>query len=199
VTSLASFTRTASLGVLAAAALAACAGTGPAPSTMRVYHVDQQGGAQVCTVPRNVSLSPGGTTEAQMTVGNDGGWCGISVAQSGPKPYAAGKVVGRPSNGRLHVHSVGDRTRVDYYPDRGFSGSDNFTVSLVPGEALLRVAVTVQPGSASATATPAAAAPAPAAAAPRSSTPAAPAARSTPSTPASRSSGSSGSSSTRSR
>ena len=114
----------------------------PAPGA-RLYANDLAGGAKTCTVPQQVSLSAGQPADATMLVDNDGGWCGITVAQSGPKPYANGLVEKRPENGRLHIHSVGDRTRVDYIPNAAFGGTDAFTVRMLPGDATLRVAVTV--------------------------------------------------------
>lgn len=150
----------------AVALLQGCAQTPPPPPAPRVYAVDLQGKAALCTVsPAGVNLAPGQTFEAQMVVGNDGGWCGIPVAQpaSGsppvPRPYAAGLVAARPANGRLHIRRVGAQTRVDYIPDRGFAGTDSFAVRLVPGDATLRVNVTVQ--ATEPAATPAAAAPPP--------------------------------------
>ena len=77
-----------------------------------------------------------------MTVGNDGGWCGITIAQSG-QPYEAGLLTIRPTHGRVYIHTVGDSTRIDYTPDSGFTGADTFAVRTVPGNDLLRVAVTV--------------------------------------------------------
>jgi len=149
--------RAVALLAAATAALAACAqpqrAAAPAAPAARAYYVDQQGGARVCTVPQGpLTLSGGAPTEARMVVGNDGGWCGIAVAQPGPRPYTAGLVSARPAHGRLHVRTVGDRTRVDYIPDAGFAGSDSFAVNLLPGGAQLRVAVTVEPGPAAATA-----------------------------------------------
>ena len=127
------------------AALAGCAGpTAPtARSAARVYAADLTGGAKLCTVPQSVNLTAGQTTEATMAVENDGGWCGILVSQSGPKPFSAGLVTERPQNGRLHVHTVGDQTRVDYIPNPAYGGPDAFAVRLMPGGAVLHVAVTV--------------------------------------------------------
>ncbi len=130
-----------------------------APQPPRIFAVDQQGGARTCTVPAEVALTPGQTANATMTLANDGGWCGILVAQPGPLPYAAGLVTGRPAHGHMHVRNYGSRTRVDYIPDAGFSGADAFTVRLLPGAAVLQVAVAVQPGPAATPAPPAAAAP----------------------------------------
>jgi hypothetical protein len=132
-------------GLALAAALAACAQPqqqAGAPGA-RIYAADLQGAAKSCTVPQQVSLSPDRPAEVAMTVDNDGGWCGISVAQSGPKPFDAGLVTTRPANGRVLVRKVGDRTRVDYFPNPAFGGTDSFAVRLLPGGATMQVAVTV--------------------------------------------------------
>ena len=125
----------------------------PSRSGLPVYSIDMQGGAKVCTVPA-VSLAAGQTAAAAITVGNDGGWCGILVHQDGPKPYDAGLLMTRPPHGTVTIHSVGDNTRIDYVPDARYAGPDSYVVSLLPGSAGLRVTVTVlAPG---ATAAPAA-------------------------------------------
>ena len=102
-------------------------------------------------------------TEAALTMDNDGGWCGISTNRPGP-----GLVTAKPAHGRLHVRKVGATTRVDYIPDRGFVGTDTFAVKLLPDQAELRVAATVQGSAtqqtAAAAATPSATAPVPPAA-----------------------------------
>jgi len=78
-----------------------------------------------------------------MKVGNDGGWCAISVARGG-KAFDSSLVTARPAHGKVLVHKVGDATRIDYTPDRGYAGSDSFAVKLIPGDSSIRVAVTVQ-------------------------------------------------------
>ena len=130
----------------------------------RIYAVDVQGRSALCDVPQKVALAAGGSTEAAMTMDNDGGWCGISTDRAGP-----GLVVAKPSNGRLNVRKVGATTRVDYIPDRGFVGTDTFAVKLLPDQAELKVAATVQ---GSATQQTAAAAPVAAAAPPPPQAPA---------------------------
>lgn len=115
---------------------------GPAGSRSRVYAADMAGAARSCDVPR-VTPANGQTVDAAMKVGNDGGWCGLSVHQDGPKPFDAGLLVGRPARGTVLIHEVGDDSRIDYTPDRGFSGPDSFSVRLVPGDATIRIAVTV--------------------------------------------------------
>ncbi|MBK1659241.1 hypothetical protein E2C05_09850 [Paracraurococcus ruber] len=134
--------------IVATGALAALAGCqqpqqAAGPAGARVYYADTQGAASVCEAPRSVALAAGQQAEAAMTVKNDGGWCGITVALSG-KPYDAGLLVGRPEHGRVHVRKVGDATRVDYIPDAGFGGEDRFTVRFLPGNPALRVMVNVQ-------------------------------------------------------
>jgi hypothetical protein len=120
----------------------------------RIYAVDVQGRSALCDVPRGVTLAAGRATDATMTMDNDGGWCGIATDRAGP-----GLVTAKPANGRLHVRKVGAITRVDYIPDRGFTGTDAFAVKLLPDQAELKVAATVQPSAQTATATPAAAPP----------------------------------------
>lgn len=127
-------------------ALAGCSqpGSGPAASTLRVYAVDLAGGAKVCDVP-NVNPAPGARSDVAMKTVNDGGWCGIPVHQDGPKPFGAGLLETRAAHGDVLIHEVGDNTRIDYTPDRGFAGHDTFEVKLLPGDATIRVAVTVAP------------------------------------------------------
>lgn len=114
----------------------------PVASGARIYAVDQQGAARVCTVPKQPVLVDGRETPTALTVGNDGGWCAVSVARNG-EPYSAGLLVVRPNHGTVLIHTVGDATRVDYTPDRGYVGPDSFTAQMIPGDASMRVAVTV--------------------------------------------------------
>jgi hypothetical protein len=134
-------TRTALL--LAGAALAGCAhNTVPAGSRLRVYAADLAGEAKFCDVPK-VSPVAGEPLDAPMKVANDGGWCGIRVHQDGPRPYEAGLLTTRPNHGTVLIHEVGDDTRIDYTPDRGFTGGDAFVVKLLPGNAAIQTTVTV--------------------------------------------------------
>ena len=95
---------------------------GPAASKLRIYAADTTGGARVCIYPP-VSPTPGRTSDLLMKVGNTGGWCGLPVHQAGPKPYDAGLLTGRPAHGSVTIHEVGDNTRIDYVPDRGYAGT----------------------------------------------------------------------------
>lgn len=134
---------TTTCGVLAVTALLVqgCDQQRSAAGGTRLYAIDQTGGAKTCNSPTAEPAS-GKTTEIAMTVTNDGGWCGLSVAQSG-RPYSAGLLPTRPKDGKVYVHTVGDQTRIDYTPDRGFVGKDSFVVKLVPGNAMLQVNVAV--------------------------------------------------------
>jgi hypothetical protein len=127
------------LGLLA---LAGCK-DGPAPRATRVYAIDMNGKARTCNAP-TVDTTAGKATDATINMSNEGGWCGVTTRQGG-RPYSAGLVQTRAQHGIVHVHTVGDDTRVDFVPDAGFTGQDKFSVRLIPGNATLNVAVTVTP------------------------------------------------------
>lgn len=130
-------------------ALAGCShpASGPAASTLRVYAVDLSGAAKVCNVP-NVDPVAHATAAVEIKMANDGGWCGLPVHQEGPKPFGAGLLEKRAVHGDVLIHEVGDDSRIDYTPDRGFAGKDAFVVRLIPGDATLRVSVIVAPPTA---------------------------------------------------
>jgi hypothetical protein len=137
--------RVACIALLASGGLlAACSNPagGPAGSTQRVYAADLAGAAKLCDAPE-VTPAGGAVTDATIKVANDGGWCGLRLRQGGSKPFDAGLLVARPEHGSVLIHEVGDDTRIDYTPDRRFTGSDSFTVKLIPGEERIKVAVTV--------------------------------------------------------
>jgi len=141
--------------LFALAALAGCAHeeeAKPAQTTAFVYSADLQGAAKLCTAPQQLTPPSGQPAAVSMVVGNDGGWCGIGVADTAahpyPEPYAAGLLTGRPAHGKVYVHTVGHQTRIDYTPDRAFAGADRFTVALLPGDAALHVSVSVQASAA---------------------------------------------------
>lgn len=130
--------------VVAGAQLQACAppATSPTGSRLRVFAADLAGAARTCEVP-NITPAHGQTTEAAVKLVNDGGWCGLPAHQDGPKPFEAGLLMVRPEHGEVLIHEVGDDTRIDYTPDRGFAGTDTFAVKLIPGDATIRVTATV--------------------------------------------------------
>lgn len=130
--------------IAGAALLAGCTPQAPvaAGSNRPVYSIDLSGGARQCTV-NPFAINPGRESDANMTVGNDGGWCDIKVHQTGPEPYDAGLLTTEPAHGKVYIHQVGDDTRIDYTPDRGYVGPDSFRVTLLPGRPVIRVAVNV--------------------------------------------------------
>jgi hypothetical protein len=124
---------------------------GAAASGPRLYAADVSGGARSCSVSK-LTLADGKPADAAMTVGNDGGWCAITVTRAGGKPYDAGLLSQMPQHGKVLIHQVGDSTRIDYTPDANFSGSDAFSVTLIPGDPVIRTSVTVvRPGQAAQT------------------------------------------------
>jgi hypothetical protein len=127
---------------LAATALVlqACAQQAP-PSRTRMFQADLIGAAKNCSVPK-VAPAAGQEATVAMKMGNDGGWCAITVDNAG-KPFDAGLLVTEPAHGKIYIHSVGDDTRIDYTPDARFAGTDAFAVRLLPGGAILRANVTV--------------------------------------------------------
>jgi hypothetical protein len=121
--------------------LQACAQRPPAAPGARVFQADLAGAAKSCSVPQ-VTPAVGQETPVPIKMGNDGGWCAITVNNAG-KPFDAGLLVTEPTHGKAYIHTVGDETRIDYTPDPRFAGSDSFAVKLIPGNAILRASVTV--------------------------------------------------------
>jgi hypothetical protein len=129
--------------VAAALMVQSCAQGPPAGPTARVYAADMAGAARSCTVPQ-VTPAAGRQTDVAMKVGNNGGWCAITV-NNGGRPFDAGLLTSPPARGKVLIHTVGDNTRIDYTPDTRFTGTDSFTVSLLPGNATIRATVSVTP------------------------------------------------------
>ncbi len=130
---------TAAALVIVAGGLQGCMKEAPvqAGAGSPVFATDLAGKAAVCTVP-TVTPMDGKTIPVAMTTGG-GGWCGIPLMLNG-KPYGAGLLTQAPRAGKVYVHAVGDATRVDYTPAAA-AVADAFTVRLIPGDAVLRVAV----------------------------------------------------------
>ncbi len=122
--------------------LQACGGPAAPASSTRLFATDFAGAARSCSAPKP-ELKEGETAAVTMTVGNDGGWCAITVAQPNGRPFDAGLLTDRPGHGKVFIHEVGNDTRIDYTPDRGFHGSDSFTATLIPGNPRMKVDVTV--------------------------------------------------------
>lgn len=120
--------------------LAACTPPGVVANGSRnpTYAIDLAGKAAVCRAP-NVDLTQSREPSINMATGG-GGWCGIGVTQGGVALTAA-LLTERPHAGRVHVHTVGDATRVDYIPT-GAPRADAFAVKFIPGDQTMRVTVT---------------------------------------------------------
>lgn len=120
---------------------AACSQIPPPAPPARLYAIDQAGGAKSC-IAASTQLIDGKNASVPMSVGNDGGWCGITLVRA-DGPYSAGLLTARPAHGRVYIHTVGSVTRIDYTPATGYSGTDSFAVKMVPGDAVANVSVTV--------------------------------------------------------
>jgi len=105
-----------------------------------IFSVDVAGEAKTC-VAQPASPPDGKTVLDQMQM-TDSGWCGIIASRDG-RAFDSYLLVTRPSHGKIFVHHVGTRTRIDYTPDKGFTGTDSFAVRMIPGDAVIEGAVTV--------------------------------------------------------
>ena len=104
-----------------------------------VYSTDLQGKAASCTAPLLKNVEDGHAVPATIVTGG-GGWCGLFVNREG-KPFSAGLLTEAAHNGKVFVHTVGDDTRIDYTPRTASNGPDAFEVRLLPGDAVIHVAV----------------------------------------------------------
>jgi hypothetical protein len=123
--------------------LQACANGPPAAPGARIFQADMAGAAKNCAVPK-VTPAPGQTTPVAIKVGNDGGWCAITLSDGG-KPYGAGLLVTEPAHGKVLIHTVGDETRIDYTPAPRYAGTDSFSVKLIPGDGTISASVAIAP------------------------------------------------------
>ena len=126
--------------VAVGALLQGCGPKGMAGPSVHLYEADFKDLAKTCEAQKQKPVA-GKTIDATMKVGSDGGRCGLAVTTDG-QPFAAGLLSTRAAHGKVLVHTVGNDTRVDYTPEFGFSGTDSFTVELLPGSANVHVAVT---------------------------------------------------------
>ncbi len=123
--------------------LQACAEKPPSGPPVRMFAVDFAGAAKTCNAPK-ATLAAGQATDVALSLGNDGGWCAITV-NNGGKPFDAGLLTTPPVHGKVLIHTVGNDTRIDYTPDARFAGADSFTVQLIPGHPTIRASVSVGP------------------------------------------------------
>lgn len=131
------------LGAAAALTLALAGCVTPPPSAPAGPAEDMSGAARSCTASP-VTLADAKETAATMTMGNDGGWCALRVSRPSGGAFASQLLTTQPANGHIFMHRVNNFTRVEYTPNPGFRGTDSFVARFIPGDAAVRVAVTVQ-------------------------------------------------------
>jgi hypothetical protein len=125
--------------------LQGCAATPPASprSHATIYSTDMVNKAASCSFTPLAPLKDGSTNNVAITTGG-GGWCGFGVELDG-HPYTAGLLTHGAKSGKVHIHTVGDDTRIDYTPEHVPVGPDSFTVRLLPGNATIQVSVNTSP------------------------------------------------------
>lgn len=102
--------------------------------------------ARACEVTPIV-LHDGGESTTTMTVTNDGGFCAAALSDQSGRPFEVGLVTAPPTHGKPLIHTVGNKTDIDYTPARGFVGNDSFIIRLrTPKvDSLLHLTVVVTP------------------------------------------------------
>jgi hypothetical protein len=113
--------------------------TAPTSNAVR-YSTDMVNKAPTCSFTAIDAVKDGAANAVTLTTGG-GGWCGFGVRENGA-PYTAGLLSKRARFGKVHVHTVGDDTRIDYTPYERTVVADSFTVRLIPGDATISVTVT---------------------------------------------------------
>jgi hypothetical protein len=143
------FSRWAFCGVTMGVLLQGCAqpvAPPPAPPPPLPLHAGPPP-AKLCSVMPFTSKE-GATTDVQMVVSNEGGYCSASVTTDGGLPYDAPLVTVTPFHGIPRVVKYNGKTSVEYTPQPGFVGHDSYIVKLIvrgkPGFTTLNVSVTVK-------------------------------------------------------
>ena len=127
------------LAVLGLAILIQGCAQNAAPLAPAVEPADEAGHAAKCDVtPNPLPIAGAAPATAQMTVGNDGGWCAVRLAQ-----VKSAVLRTPPAHGKPYFRNVRDITRLQYTPAPGYTGPDSFVFQLVPGGTLVRTNVTV--------------------------------------------------------
>ncbi len=116
----------------------------PLPPTTGEGKYDLLGQSSQCVAPEIVTIPDGVAQNLSLSFGNDSGWCALRLTHGG-KPFDAALLPVMPKNGVVFIHKVASFTRIDYTPNAGFSGTDAFTVKLLPGYLPLHVTVTIKP------------------------------------------------------
>ena len=91
------------------------------------------------------------TRAAHMSVGNGGGWCGWTVhvvdQNDAEYPWDRALVARAPQHGTLRIRPDGLPVHIEYRPQPGYVGTDEFAVELAPGFALREATVEVVPAT----------------------------------------------------
>ena len=125
--------------------LQGCAAPPPPPPRPHatIYSTDMVNKAAVCSFTPLKALKDGSDNSVTLTTGG-GGWCGFGLELDG-HPYTAGLLTKGAKFGKVHIHTVGDDTRIDYTPQTLPAVADSFTVRLIPGNATIQVSVNTSP------------------------------------------------------
>ena len=94
---------------------------------------DLSGMATTCDGP-TIEPAPASASTAAIVMSNDG-WCAARAAEKDGQPFQLGLVSSRPEHGRVLIHKVFGKTRIEYTPDAQYAGADRFVVALRPREA----------------------------------------------------------------
>ncbi len=117
----------------------------PPPPPPLPPHLGGPPAAQCSVVP--FTVADGGTVTVSMTLSDDGGYCAATLVSASGKPFDAPLVPVRPLHGHETVVKYNGKTSVEYSADKGYTGSDQFTVKLIskgtPGYTTLNMAITV--------------------------------------------------------
>ena len=100
-----------------------------------------------CTVKKFLILSQT-AVHTDMVVGNVGQACSFTIFNADLQIVLdAALVTGQPSHGRATAERItaGRQAEVSYTPQPGYTGSDQFSITLEPNDLAVVVAVTVQP------------------------------------------------------
>ncbi len=119
----------------------------PPPPPPPPPHVGPPPAAKCNVAPFHVA--DGGSATVEITLSNEGGYCAATLTAANGQPYDAPLVPVLPTHGTPRVMKYNGKTSVEYAPESGFVGKDNFTVRLIlkgtPAVTTLNVGVTVVP------------------------------------------------------
>lgn len=101
--------------------------------------------AHICDTARIGRHKLGTGATIIMTVSNEGGWCGKALTQRQGYPFTGGNVVDTLRHRDARLRHLASRSVVEYRATPGYVGSDSFSVTLTPGNALHLADVTVRP------------------------------------------------------